>query len=553
MKKKDLIKIIGSAGFGALFLVMGMSCTRQPLAGGGTEDVNARAIAGVIMTADGTPASQTTVHLFPSRYNPVTDSLLSDTFLDTTDEKGAYRFVKLDTGTYSVLSVRNFDRTRSLIENIHVSKDSVTLISADTLHQPGAIKIMLPDTIDAQTGYVFIPGTNLKSFIRGTSGFAEIDSVPAGTLRALYYGSTSVAPYGIGFNILVYSGNSVTFSNGPWAHSMKLCLNTSSSGANIAGSVYDFPVLVRLTNALFDFSQAKNDGGDLRFLKSNNTFLHYEAESWDSALGQAQLWVSIDTIAGNNGTQYITMCWGNPRAASVSNGPVVFDTSKKFSGVWHLNENPANGKNAVKDRTVNKYDASPTGGMNSANSVEGIIGKAVHFNGVGEYLIIKRPIQDDFTIGFWMKADSTSPTGMQWWQGDGLVDGDVNAVEPQDDFGVTYLNNKPVFGTCCLDTTLQASVTVNDAQWHYVVATRIKSSGVKTIFVDGKSSGSQTGTTNSLTGPDSLCFGKVLANITYFKGFLDEIQISNAARSADWIRLCYMNQKETDALVAFKP
>ncbi|MGB7566357.1 MAG: LamG-like jellyroll fold domain-containing protein, partial [Chitinivibrionales bacterium] len=236
-----------------------------------------------------------------------------------------------------------------------------------------------------------------------------------------------------------------------------------------------------------------------------------------------------------------------------SNAPAVFDTSNNFSGVWHLNENPGSGQNSIKDRTVNKYDASPNGGMDNTNSVEGIIGKAIHFDGVGEYLIIKRPIQDDFTVGFWMRADSLSPTGTQWWQGDGLVDGDVSTPEPQNDFGVTYLNNKPVFGTCCLDTTLQASVLVNDAQWHYVVATRIKSSGVKTIFVDGKNTGNQTGTTNSLTGPDSLCFAKVLANITYFKGYLDEIQISKIARSADWITLCYMNQKETDALVVFKP
>jgi hypothetical protein len=191
--------------------------------------------------------------------------------------------------------------------------------------------------------------------------------------------------------------------------------------------------------------------------------------------------------------------------------------------------------------------------MDITNSVDGIIGKAVHFDGVKQYLIIKRPVQDDFSIGFWMRADSISPTGTQWWQGDGLVDGDINATDPQNDFGVTYLNSRPVFGTCCPDTTLQPNATVNDAQWHYVVATRIKSSGIKTIFVDGKEAGSQVGTTNSLIGPDSLCFGKVLANITFFKGFLDEIQISNAFRSPDWTTLSYMNQKGIDALVVFKP
>jgi hypothetical protein len=539
----------------AAALFLGLGCGKLSVVGGGTEDINAKTVAGVITYSNGKPAPQTTVRLFHSRYNPVTDSLFAYAFIDTTDEKGAYRFGKLDTGTYSLQAVQNRDRTRLLIENIRVSSDSFSSLSAAELQKPGSIKILLPVNADPQGGYVFIPGTDIKSFVYNKSGFAQIDSVPAGNVSALYYGARNTAPYGICSNITVLSGDGATFSSGPWAHSMKLILNTSASGANITGNVLGFPVLVRLAQSAsaFDFSQAQSGGSDLRFIKSDNSLLNYEIENWDSVHGQAAVWVNVDTILGNNATQSITMCWGNALAtAANSSGAAVFDTADKFSGVWHLNENPAQGQNSVLDRTVNKFNASPNGGMNAANSVDGIIGKALHFNGIGEYLIIKRPVQDDFTIGFWMKADSLSPMGTQWWQGDGLVDGDVNASEPQDDFGVTYLNNKPVFGTCCADTTLQASSAVNDAKWHYVAVTRNRLSGLKTIFVDGKSAGVQTGTTNSLTGPDSLCFAKVLANVTYFKGFLDEIQISDVARSSDWTQLCYMNQKQQDALVIFQ-
>jgi Domain of unknown function (DUF2341)/Concanavalin A-like lectin/glucanases superfamily len=544
---------------GILLFAVWLCCTRLSLTGGGTEDVNARAIAGKIMTSDGAPASETAVRLCPAYYNPVADSLLSITFLDTTDEKGAYRFIKLDTGTYCLQAVQNRDRTRLLVENIHVTADSITTVSTGTLLRPGNIKIMLPDSFDAQTGYVYVPGTAIKSFIRNTTGFAEIDSVPAGTISTLYYGAKKTTPYSIRDTLKVSPGDSLTFSMGPWTHSMKVYLNTSSSGANINKNVFGFPVLVRLTKSttLFDFSQARSNGEDVRFLKSDNTFLRYEIERWDAAQAQAQLWVRIDTIAGNNTTQCVTMCWGNPSAASHSNGAGVFDTLNNFSGVWHLNENPANGPNSVKDRTFNKHDASPDGGMDVNNSTDGIIGKGIRFDGVKQYLMIKRPVQDDFTIAFWMRADSASRIGTQWWQGDGLVDGDINAADPQNDFGVTYLNNRPVFGTCCPDTTVQADVMVNDAKWHYVVAARVKSSGLKTIYVDGKAAGSQVGTTNSLTGPDSLCFGKVLANITYFKGSLDEIQISNTPRPPEWVMLNYMNQNVdqngADKLVVFKP
>jgi hypothetical protein len=35
----------------------------------------------------------------------------------------------------------------------------------------------------------------------------------------------------------------------------------------------------------------------------------------------------------------------------------------------------------------------------------------------------------------------------------------------------------------------------------------------------------------------------------YFNGLIDEVRISGRAHDANWIKLCYMNQKEQDALV----
>jgi hypothetical protein len=39
---------------------------------------------------------------------------------------------------------------------------------------------------------------------------------------------------------------------------------------------------------------------------------------------------------------------------------------------------------------------------------------------------------------------------------------------------------------------------------------------------------------------------------SYFKGRIDEVRVSSGALTADWIRLCYMNQKSDDKLVVFK-
>ena len=38
----------------------------------------------------------------------------------------------------------------------------------------------------------------------------------------------------------------------------------------------------------------------------------------------------------------------------------------------------------------------------------------------------------------------------------------------------------------------------------------------------------------------------------YWNGKIDEVRVEKVARSADWIKLCFMNQREDDKLVRFK-
>ena len=44
---------------------------------------------------------------------------------------------------------------------------------------------------------------------------------------------------------------------------------------------------------------------------------------------------------------------------------------------------------------------------------------------------------------------------------------------------------------------------------------------------------------------------KVDYNTWFFRGSIDEVRVSSKALSADWIKLCYMNQKSDDRLVVF--
>jgi hypothetical protein len=46
--------------------------------------------------------------------------------------------------------------------------------------------------------------------------------------------------------------------------------------------------------------------------------------------------------------------------------------------------------------------------------------------------------------------------------------------------------------------------------------------------------------------------GSLSGSNRFWKGMLDEVRISNVARSANWIKLSYMNQKADDALIETK-
>jgi VCBS repeat-containing protein len=173
--------------------------------------------------------------------------------------------------------------------------------------------------------------------------------------------------------------------------------------------------------------------------------------------------------------------------------------------------------------------AAPTGAW--------AIGNALSFDAArGTYVQVARPVSDNFTIEFWVRTSMASPTGTQWWQGAGLVDGEVGGST--NDFGVVLLNGKAAFGVGNPDVTIQSATTINDGQWHHIAATRLRSSGLMLLYVDGVQEASSAGTTTSvaaLTAPGSLRLGSLQtgtpAGTAFFTGQLDEVRIWNTVRT----------------------
>jgi hypothetical protein len=339
-----------------------------------------------------------------------------------------------------------------------------------------------------------------------------------------------------------------------WSNHQNDTINTTSSGAGygISSTLTNFPYLVRLNKNNFDFSQAKGKGQDVRFATSTGTHLPYQVTLWDSAGAAAAIWIKVDQILGNNANQYIMMYWGRPTAADSSNGPAVFATSNGFAGVWHLDS-----ETTVSDGSKTPYlDATGSGNngkdyINGSNR-RGVIGPGTYFDG-SSYIQVTRPssVYSDFSISFWVQPYSSSPVATQWYNGSGLVDGECAGVT--NDFGTAYLNDMACFGTGITDQTIIGTTSLNDGKWHHVMATRVGSSGAKLLYVDGVQDASGTGSSGDLTAPPNLVFGALQTISNNFNGTLDEVQISNNVRSADWAKLSFKNQYPVPTLTPPTP
>jgi hypothetical protein len=542
--------------FGALLLSLLVSgCTVSTQLSGtesGSQTTNGY-VVGRIQTVDGAPAKQTRVRLIPVQYDPVRDEPLPDSLTSTTDEAGEFLLCAPDSGAFNIEGLQPASGKRVLICAIHAARNDTTRIASQSIEAPGAIRINLPADVDAMHGYVYIPGTSISAMLVEKTGYVVLDSVPAGTIPAVAYGSVTAGSGRIVRQDVVVTPGALAIIDHPdWRFARTLHLNTASSGAAVASDICNFPVLLRLNRQNFDFSQARSDGGDLRFTKANGTPLDFEIEGWDSASGTAEVWVRIDTVYGNNAAQSIRMYWGNPAALAAANPAAVFDTADGFQAVWHLNELTSS---LNRDATANHFDGVPTD--TAPVTVAGAIGNGKRFDGVSNGIKISKKgsakldfaAQGTYTVSAWANVNvlSSSDTGSTS-HGDILANGNYlyHLQTNQDNWQFSEYQDKVGW----LDVNTMAQMGV----WTHV--TGVCNGSRLYLYVDGVCIDSTATLVPQPVTRDStqdLTIGYLARPAEYYySGSLDEVRVSNVSRSADWIKLCYMNQKETDALVNFR-
>ncbi len=316
-----------------------------------------------------------------------------------------------------------------------------------------------------------------------------------------------------------------------WRQAGSFYVLTTPEGANLPASASEegFPLLLRLDKDSFDFKQAQAKGEDLRFAAEGKP-LAYQVETWDAAAATANIWVRIPTIKGN-AHQKIDMFWGKADATSESNGKAVFNDSNGYLSVWHLDD-------PTKDET-----GTLEGKDQGTTPASGMIGQGRHFEAgkginCGENITTYPTGSDPHSTELWFKAEKSGDRIVCWGNGE------PKAV-------VQMILGKPphIFMDCYgSSATVSAASTIPMSEWVHVIHTYKK--GDSRLYVNGLLDGVST-TENSpleIKSPAKLYMGGWGGGYV-FNGDMDEVRISKIARSANWVKLQYENQKPLQTVV----
>ncbi|MEI6654614.1 MAG: DUF2341 domain-containing protein [Verrucomicrobiota bacterium] len=315
-----------------------------------------------------------------------------------------------------------------------------------------------------------------------------------------------------------------------WQHTGTLTILTTPEGANLPATAAEdnFPLLVRLHKDFFDFKQAQANGGDLRFSSGTGTALAYQIEAWDAAQGTASVWVRIPHITGN-ARQPIMLHWGKADAVSESNGKAVFNESNGYLSVWHMTDPVKDGVGTLESKDL------------GTSATAGMIGSARHFPGqkgisCGETIQNYPSAASPHSTEVWYRADAAN-MDLVCWGKEGTPAGKVRM----------QLQSPPHIYVDSDGGSIHAKSALPKSEWVQVVHTYDGQLGQ--IYVNGQLDvTAPTQTTMKILVPARLWLGGWYNGYS-FVGDMDEVRISKVARSANWVRLQYENQKPLQTLV----
>jgi len=335
--------------------------------------------------------------------------------------------------------------------------------------------------------------------------------------------------------LLTVSNSAKAWWDGSWSYRKKITVDAGPKGGALPETASGVPLLIRLHDGNFKFTDAKEDGSDIRFVAGDDkTPLKFHLDTYDGLLGVALIWVQVPALAAGQTTD-IYMYWGNTNSQIGADAKGTYDSDTTL--VYHFGEKDA----PPHDQTANANNAAA-----SVHSIDtGLIGRGIHLDGISPVALPASPstvvpANGQLTWSAWVKFDAPQADAVLFAKRDGQ-----NALTVGMAAGAPYA----ALTVNGMAQRVAAPAAVSASAWHYVAVT---ASDKVTLYVDGKPAGTLAAALPAMGGTGTIGADPgVDPAVPGFVGDMDEMQMSKVARGAGYIAAAFASQGPESAMVVY--
>ncbi|MBN1242067.1 MAG: DUF2341 domain-containing protein [Spirochaetales bacterium] len=321
------------------------------------------------------------------------------------------------------------------------------------------------------------------------------------------------------------------------------------SGLAQATTLTDFPILVRLSEGAppgFSYSDCSLDGFDVVFTAEDGTPLAHELEQWNNPAGESVFWVKVPSIAASPGTTTIYMHWDAEFPLDSSDPPAVW--SNGYVAVFHGNRTEDG--TGWMDSTGRHIGTSDSDVKTAEQILDGDIGNAFSLTLPAAGILVPESPSlinlGPMTFEILVRDEGTASPQLLLSKGNtriSLSNARVPLVSAEYSPDILWAEGPTLW-------------TAGD--WRSIAIVWHDSTGMESTlgFWEGgtkrsSATGGESETRITDEGNHLVIGNKYPPSImpsSKLAADLDEIRISNVARSDDWMRASYMTQSGTGIL-----
>ncbi|MBN1676332.1 MAG: DUF2341 domain-containing protein, partial [Kiritimatiellae bacterium] len=343
-----------------------------------------------------------------------------------------------------------------------------------------------------------------------------------------------------------------------WGYAYRRAITIDGSQVSGARALLDFPLLVRavkseLRGIAYGGRVTREAGHDIVFAGGDGiTRLDHEIELYDPATGALAAWVRVPVLSAGADT-VLYLYYGNPaETGPQQNANGVWGVD--YAAVWHLAEDPAGAAPQFRDATAHANHGTAQGSAGLA-SFDSPLGKAVQFPGTNGWIDVPSAgvvnsldvTGTQLTLEAWARvpAGGVDEDEALFVKASGGnqekymlgVEYDTTGTYPNDRAHVRLNYHKTsaadrirldVANAFPRDQWVHEAAVYDGAQVRLYVNGQLAHSAAYALPIDSVSA-------------DSVAIGRRIGTERFFEGAIDELRVSTAARSADWIKTTHAN------------